>query len=231
VTLSKSQIENLGTRLRKAEEPSIADVRALNEFVLEQDAIRIEVEAEVRARCDPGEAVTSRLKTKTSILEKLRRQRTRLSEMQDIVGIRIVTLGNRSTQDELVRRIIARWPVHRLYDRRATPQFGYRAVHVVVHVRDRPAEIQVRTVRQHEWAELFEKVADKWGRDMRYGGSPDSHFDPKGDTLRLLRALSENINFFEAVEQKFGPQAIGDSFSKLEMTLDKLRKQLIEEER
>jgi ppGpp synthetase/RelA/SpoT-type nucleotidyltranferase len=95
VSLSKSQIERLGTRLRKADEPSIADVHALSEFVLEQDAIRLEVEAEVRDLCDPADAVTSRLKTKTSILEKLNRQRTRLSEMQDIVGVRVVTPGSR----------------------------------------------------------------------------------------------------------------------------------------
>jgi hypothetical protein len=32
-----------------------------------------------------------------------------------------------------------------------------------------PVEIQVRTRLQHEWAELFEKLADQLGRGIRYG--------------------------------------------------------------
>jgi hypothetical protein len=66
---------------------------------------------------------------------------------------------------------------------------------------------------------------------MRYGGLPDSRFDPKGDTLRLLRDLSDDINFAELVELKLGPRAVDDSFAKAEMTLDSLRKQLVEEDR
>ena len=35
-----------------------------------------------------------------------------------------------------------------------------------------PVEIQVRTRWQHEWAELFEKLADRVGRGIRYGDAP-----------------------------------------------------------
>jgi len=49
---------------------------------------------------------------------------------------------------------------------------GYRAVHVVVFPEALSVEIQVRTARQHEWAELFEKLADLVGRGIRYGEPP-----------------------------------------------------------
>jgi hypothetical protein len=71
---------------------------------------------------------------------------------------------------------------------------GYAAVHVVVFPDDAPIEIQIRTAWQHEWAELFEKLADLVGRGIRYGESPrrawspdDSrHWTPRFRTLRSL---------------------------------------------
>jgi ppGpp synthetase/RelA/SpoT-type nucleotidyltranferase len=59
------------------------------------------------------------------------------------------------------------WP--KVYDRRENPMQGYRAVHVVVQVGKIPVEIQIRTALQHEWAEYFEKLGDKFGREIRYG--------------------------------------------------------------
>jgi ppGpp synthetase/RelA/SpoT-type nucleotidyltranferase len=226
--LSKSQIDKLGDRLREPD-PADYDLRKLNEFVIDQDPVRIVVESVVRELSDVNDAVTSRLKTKTSILEKLRRQRTRLSEMQDIVGVRLVTLGNRGAQDNLVRRIAERWPKHRLYDRREKPQHGYRAVHVVAHDRGRPVEIQVRTVRQHKWAELFEKIADSWGREIRYGGALHAQFSGKSETVRFLQDIANQIDLIEAVEQGMGPKTVGDSFASIERHLDNLRRELLEE--
>lgn len=46
---------------------------------------------------------------------------------------------------------------------------GYRAVHVIVFLDDARVEVQVRTALQHEWAEAFEKFADRVGRGVRYG--------------------------------------------------------------
>ncbi len=54
---------------------------------------------------------------------------------------------------------------------------GYRAVHVIVFPDGIPVEIQVRTRWQHEWAELYEKLADQVGRGIRYGEPPLSLFD------------------------------------------------------
>jgi ppGpp synthetase/RelA/SpoT-type nucleotidyltranferase len=54
-------------------------------------------------------------------------------------------------------------------DRRLKPVQGYRAVHIVAFPDGFPIEVQVRTRLQHDWAELFEKLADVLGRGIRYG--------------------------------------------------------------
>jgi ppGpp synthetase/RelA/SpoT-type nucleotidyltranferase len=50
---------------------------------------------------------------------------------------------------------------------------GYRAVHVVARVDQLPVEVQVRTAWQHQWAESFEKIADRLGRSIRYSSEVD----------------------------------------------------------
>jgi ppGpp synthetase/RelA/SpoT-type nucleotidyltranferase len=65
------------------------------------------------------------------------------------------------------------WPQSEVVDRRQTPSFGYRAVHIVVWDDGFPIEIQVRTRFQHAWANATEDLADRWGRGIRYGRDPD----------------------------------------------------------
>lgn len=57
-------------------------------------------------------------------------------------------------------------------NRRARPSFGYRAVHVIVSLDGINIEIQVRTLMQHVWADLMERLADRFGRQIRYGQPP-----------------------------------------------------------
>jgi len=45
-------------------------------------------------------------------------------------------------------------------------------VHVVIYPEGVPVEIQVRTEIQNDWAQVMESLADRWGRDIRYGASP-----------------------------------------------------------
>ncbi len=46
-----------------------------------------------------------------------------------------------------------------------------------------PVEIQVRTKWQHEWADMFEKLADLIGREIRYG-EPPAHWWDRLEDLR-----------------------------------------------
>lgn len=89
-----------------------------------------------------------------------------LRTIQDIVGIRIVGDMTLAQQDGLCEMLVhgigaARVDVH---DRRITPTFGYRAVHVVPHIGAYPVEIQIRTSWQDGWAPGSEKLGDVWGR-------------------------------------------------------------------
>jgi ppGpp synthetase/RelA/SpoT-type nucleotidyltranferase len=128
-------------------------------------------------------APTSRIKNTGTILEKLDRYGgSWLKSMHDIAGMRIVESVDRNGQDELVERVAALFAdcsrTPRIVDRRATPSHGYRAVHVIVFPEDIAVEIQVRTRFQHEWADTFEKLADRIGRDIRYGAPPRHWLSP-----------------------------------------------------
>lgn len=150
-----------------------------------------------------GIAPTSRIKNTTTILEKLRRTGgSSLKNMQDVAGMRIVDSFGRSEQDALAAQVAelfskeARAP--KVIDRRAVPTHGYAAVHVVVFPAGTPVEIQIRTRWQHEWADLFEKPADKVGRGIRYGEAPthwqtQQHLEAAPPVLRELYEVSYRL--------------------------------------
>ncbi len=113
--------------------------------------------------------------------------------------MRIVTRGDRRAQDAVVQQLVDAFDDDprppKVIDRRTAPVHGYRAVHVVVFPEGVPVEIQVRTSWQHEWAELFEKLADRVGRGLRYGEPParwwtPAEFDAMDANSRRLLALS-----------------------------------------
>jgi ppGpp synthetase/RelA/SpoT-type nucleotidyltranferase len=172
--LSSSQIERLGIRLIQSAAPADDDLALLHQVL----AYYSEVLAGAVERVRGLElAPTSRVKNTGTILEKLERYGgSWLKSIHDLAGMRIVRIANRNEQDALVERVVrlfseeSRAP--RVVDRRAAPVQGYRAVHVVVFPEGVPVEIQVRTRWQHEWAELFEKLADRIGRSIRYGEPP-----------------------------------------------------------
>ena len=58
-------------------------------------------------------------------------------------------------------------------DLRDNPHNGYRAVHVIIGGSGaKLVEVQARTELQHVWAQLSEKLADRFGIDLKYGGGP-----------------------------------------------------------
>lgn len=89
-------------------------------------------------------------KSTNSLIEKLKRESIRLTQVQDISGCRIVVPDVRE-QDRVVDSLVNLFPLARVTDRRRKPSYGYRAVHVVVEVLGKPVEIQVRTMFQHIW--------------------------------------------------------------------------------
>lgn len=235
--ISKSQITRLGERLVKSSEPSDEDLAALSQLLLAYDDTLACALEQVRVA---GFEPTSRVKNTGTILEKLTRHGgSWLKSMQDLAGMRVVIDGKRTDQDEAVGRIAqvfadgAREP--KIMDRRSQPSEGYRAVHVIVYPDGIPVEVQVRTQWQHEWADMFEKLADLVGRGIRYG-EPPMHWWPavermiegegpeKVATMRKLYdisykvhvltvksavALSDMIDALEEAEASGGVEAAG----------------------
>jgi hypothetical protein len=180
--LSKSQIDRLGERLVRQDNPSGKDLDLLREVLLARSEQLDRAEARLREAL--GIVPTSRVKNTETILEKLRRAGgSGLKSIQDLAGMRIVGTFDRQGQDELIEKLIAlfgdgdREP--KVVDRRDKPMHGYRAVHVIVFPEGSPIEIQVRTEWQHEWAEFFEKLADLVGRAIRYGEAPAKWWTPE----------------------------------------------------
>ncbi len=198
--LSSSQIERLGSRLIKTPETAPEDLQLLQQLL--EAYSEVLTAALERVRMNLGVPATSRIKNTGTILEKLHRYGgSWLKSLQDLAGMRIVRSFNRGEQDVLVARLVelfsdgARPP--KVVDRRVDPVQGYRSVHVIVFPEGVPVEIQVRTAWQHEWAELFEKLADRIGRGIRYGEPPTKLHVPEelgGNAGAALLRVAEAQN-------------------------------------
>lgn len=189
---SNTQINNLGNRLRRGER-TINDVKMLDMFrrsfgsIYEQTMQFLSEELHLSPTGRPA-------KSTNSIIEKLEREKSRLVTIQDIAGCRIV-LTDCKEQDKLVQSLTEHFNSNNIVDRRLKPSFGYRAVHFVAYVGDKPIEIQIRTTLQHLWAELSERLSDIY-RPIKYGGGP-----PK--IRSILDSLSERISKYEELETRF----------------------------
>lgn len=166
--LSNSQIDKLGSQLRKGE-MSVEILEKLEVFrSMHSSAYRYVENVLVETM---GLQVTGRpFKSTVAIVEKLRRETIRLNQIQDISGCRVL-VDNLAEQDHLIDNMsIFFAPLDvQIDDKRAVPTNGYRAIHVVIKKEGRPVEIQVRTRIQHAWAELSEKLADSMGHSIKYG--------------------------------------------------------------
>jgi ppGpp synthetase/RelA/SpoT-type nucleotidyltranferase len=180
----------LGDRLKKGE-ISDEDVGLLKSY---RSSFEEGYEEVVACIQDATQLVPTgrRAKSTSSIIDKLRRETIRLSQMQDIAGCRLV-VNDVLVQDRVVERIGGKLAKAVLVDRRKDPSYGYRAVHIIATARNRPIEIQVRTELQHLWAQLSERLSDAHGSAIKYGGG-----DP--ESLRLLSMLSRMVEDIEDLE-------------------------------
>jgi ppGpp synthetase/RelA/SpoT-type nucleotidyltranferase len=200
--MTKSQINKLGERLRKARELDAESFVQLQQFRASYDGALADAQTRL---WELGFEATSRLKTTNTIIEKLRRERTRLAEMQDIGGLRIVAEVDLTKQDDIANRIVGAFPITRVIDRRKRPTHGYRAVHVIATLDGRLIEIQVRTRLQDLWAQAMERLADEAGREIRYGGTPQK----RGDDVENLRNISYEIAEIEDMLTKLNQMRTG----------------------
>lgn len=200
MALSRSAIDRAGERIRRAvrrgDEPSPDDLAILDAFrvaylphLLTLQDLLTGLAGVIRERSAtlladlPVEeevflSVASRPKTLEAIVAKLGRERTRLTQMQDIAGGRIVVPLLRD-QDAVVASLQdaftaqSELPIVRFTDtREAGDEQGYRAVHVVIAFGSDPVEIQIRTAVQQAWAQRVEDLDRRMGTDLKHGQGP-----------------------------------------------------------
>ncbi len=168
---SKTKLDQLGERLRR-QEVTDDDFRLLDEFRRSFSPGYEEVLAAIRSKLSL-EPTGRPAKSTSSIIEKLQRETIRLTQIQDIAGCRLV-VSDAATQEKTVADLSRALTQVSVVDRRTHSSHGYRAVHLIAIVADgKPVEIQVRTVLQHLWAELSEKLADVFEPAVKYGGGPE----------------------------------------------------------
>lgn len=200
--ISRSALDKLGKRLCRG---SIsADDQEQLELVLESYQTTLDVVQ--RRLAEFGMAPTSRVKSTGTLIDKLGRG-TSFKSLQDVAGCRVVVDGGRADQDVVVSQVIEGFgPDTKVIDRRTSPMFGYRAVHVIVVSDSMPVEVQVRTVAQDTWAQTMERLADAWGRGVRYGEpltSRDVEVEPgmtRGAVLDLMDDLADFIDQWERAD-------------------------------
>jgi putative GTP pyrophosphokinase len=187
--ISRTQIDRLGDRLKQGREDE-ADLRLLDEYRRSFGEAYDAVVNTIR-RQFTLEPSGRRAKSTGAIVDKLRRESIRLSQIQDIAGCRLV-VSDIAEQDRVVALLRPLFDDLDVVDRRERPSYGYRAVHVIVRVNDKNVEVQVRSMWQHRWAEISEKLADVSDRALKYGGGEPG----------LRRLLSDLSRMVEDVERR-----------------------------
>jgi ppGpp synthetase/RelA/SpoT-type nucleotidyltranferase len=190
--VSKTKIDKLGDRLRKGDDTE-EDLKFLdvyrrsfgNAYEIVVGMIRQKLALEPTGR--PA-------KSTTALVEKLRRESIRLTQVQDIAGCRVI-VADITEQERVVVSLKNLFIGSTVVDRRENPSYGYRAVHIIVSCEGKLIEIQVRTVLQHTWAELSEKVSDLVDPAIKYGGGKES-------IQSLLSKISQRIAETEIYEAR-----------------------------
>jgi ppGpp synthetase/RelA/SpoT-type nucleotidyltranferase len=158
-----------------------------------------------------------RLKQPPRMIDKLHKKSTmRLCQMEDIGGVRCV-LDNLDEVYDVAKRIRRLDRGKRvMYEDNANETdrpSGYRALHMIVGYDNHRIEIQLRTTRQHSWAEHVEELDDFLSTNLKDGDGPDEllvYLKTLGDTRAALdqsgiidSALSMRFECDLAVAQRY----------------------------
>jgi len=135
--------------------------------------------------------IAQRLKRRPQILRKLNRLHVRLTQLQDIGGLRVIVKDNDAVDraatliDEAIHKSDF---VEKYRDTDYRPNgrddSGYRAFHKIVSEAGLRFEVQIRTDAQHYWAESIERTSVFYGKRLKEG-------EGSNDVLSYFRSLSE----------------------------------------
>jgi putative GTP pyrophosphokinase len=143
----------------------------------------------------PAAELAGRPKRAGAICAKLvRLPSMRLTQMDDIAGLRVKFPNGPHEVQALLRRMTGQWPGADVKDYAARPKdTGYRAIHVFVPGGDRIVEVQLRTARQNLWADEVEAAADRLGYLLKDGEGPE-------DLVRYFERAAHKL----AIEEQGG---------------------------
>lgn len=235
--MSKSAVQKLGKQLEIPGRAAEEALSLLEDWLIDYDGLLSATRGVVDELCDTLEwplSVTHRLKTTDTLVQKLQRAKedgasTNLARIQDIAGIRVSGAVTLPEQDQLRDWVIGRFEAqgHRCAtkDRRLEPVVGYRAVHVIVTLDGRYVEVQIRTTGQDLWANVFERVADIFGRRIRYGGAPEYGGQAVVDVIQSMEAISARLYELECRAYEPGSDR-EDALSVQQPLLDQLHELL-----
>ena len=192
MTLSNSEIDQLGDRLRNncLEDGDLEKLDEFRQTYSDIDAqIYCVIENTLQACRDKLVITKRKRKTRQSIADKLHRQKKlRLSQMQDIVGYRIVLRKGAQAACQVNKKLVNAFEEKQLIiQSKSRNKDGYRAIHPIVKINKKFYEIQLRTLAQDVFANLVERLSDK-DNTLKYGGS-----DKEQPVLKKLKALSDTL--------------------------------------
>lgn len=236
--ISKSRLKGLTERLRRGSETP-EDLHDLADVLIYYRRVLEGAHADIERLCTQfphARPMAPRVKTLKTMLEKLNRQPElhSLAQIRDLAGLRVVVHGGRAVQDDLVGRIEGLFQDSsrpaKTIDRRLDPRAGYRAVHLEVRRDGVLLEVQVRTTLQHQWAEAFERAADRFGRGLRYGEDVDygGRRELGMAVVNRLNAAADLIDHLErgVIADLFGPDLAALTLTALHEALQGIAEQL-----
>lgn len=230
----KSQVKQLGKHfagLGKAPRTPVSDITGwYNELAHKVAAASktLAMQALGPQFRDEDLQVAFRVKSASTIADKVRNRNMQLSYIDDFAGARLNINCLHSSlfhvADTVVGAVEESGNTAVIKNHIESPQQGYRAIHVCLHAPAGKAELQLRTTLQSEWANAYERLADLTGRKVRY----EKNYVPQEPNLAAIHTgllkTSELILRFEQAEEKnheqrkqflemLGPEKPGLSFS------------------
>ena len=166
-------------------------------------------------------SVTARAKTIDTLVQKLIRESTlKLDNVGDLAGVRVDADFTLDVQLAIAEEVAKHFGDRAFVkDLRDGQHSGYRAVHLRLQLPAGNVEVQFRTFAQSLWANTFERVADRFGRTIRYGGEAESLAGQK--LVAQLLEVSSSIAEFERAEQQLAQQRL--AVAKIKLAVAKIK--------
>ena len=146
--------------------------------------------------------IAQRIKRKPQILRKLQRFHVRLSQLQDIGGVRVIFEDNAHINDfvsfmknKIVKSYFFTIERETDYREHGRDDSGYRALHFILSRKNVKIELQLRSRIQHNWAERIERTSVIYGYYLK---------ELQGDPIVLEYFKSLSYIFYE-IENKRNP--------------------------